>query len=104
MEHNYTTGSWIIEYAVKEDSVVGISFMNKSYYKTEQKTAISTNIPSAGSEPDAVTTTRPENSEVVSEVISEDVSQDVSEEMQEEYEEELLTDEDNYPDDFGLFS
>ena len=102
VEHNYTTGSWIIEYAVKEDSVVGISFMNKSYYKTEQKTAISTNIPSAGSEPDAVTTTRPENSEdvseVISEVISEDVSQDVSEEMQEEYEEELLTDEDTVDD------
>ena len=56
MEHNYTTGSWIIEYAVKEDSVIGISFMNKSYYKTEQKTAVSTNIPSSGSESEAVTT------------------------------------------------
>lgn len=56
MEHNYTTGSWIIEYAVKEDIVTGISFMNKSYYKNEQRIAVSTNTPSSGSEPDAVTT------------------------------------------------
>lgn len=56
MEHNYTTGSWIIEYAVREDVIVGINFMNKSYYKNDQKTAISTNIPSTGSEPGVVTT------------------------------------------------
>ena len=33
MDHNYTTGTWIIEYAIKNDVVVGITFMNKSYYK-----------------------------------------------------------------------
>ena len=43
MDHNYTTGSWIIEYAVKEDVVTGICFMNKSYYRNEQKPVISTN-------------------------------------------------------------
>lgn len=53
MDHNYTTGSWIIEYAVMEDSVIGINFMNKSYYRNEQKTAISTNAPSSGSESSA---------------------------------------------------
>jgi hypothetical protein len=31
MDYNYTTGSWILEYAVKNDVVVGITFMNKSY-------------------------------------------------------------------------
>lgn len=34
MDYNYTTGSWIIEYAIKDDVVVGITFMNKSYYQT----------------------------------------------------------------------
>lgn len=32
MDYNYTTGSWIIEYAIKDDVVAGITFMNKSYY------------------------------------------------------------------------
>lgn len=63
MDHNYTTGSWIIEYAVMEDAVIGISFMNKSYYRSEQKTAVSTNIPSSGSESAFVVTTRAESSE-----------------------------------------
>ena len=56
MDHNYTTGSWIIEYAVREDQVIGISFMNKSYYKNEQKTAISATISSSGTELAAATT------------------------------------------------
>lgn len=34
MNSNYTTGSWIIEYAIKDDVVVGITFMNKSYYES----------------------------------------------------------------------
>ncbi len=55
MEHNYTTGSWIIEYAIKEDVVTGISFMNKSYYKNEPKAVISTNS-SSGSELGVITT------------------------------------------------
>ena len=85
MEHNYTTGSWIIEYAVKEDSVVGIDFMNKSYYQTEKKPAASTNISSSGSEADTTSTTRAvasednsenDSSDVVSEVISEGISED----------------------------
>lgn len=98
MEHNYTTGSWIIEYAVKEDSVIGISFMNKSYYKSEQKTAISTNIPSSGSEPEAVTTTRPELTEESEEQVSKEVSEnsldELSKESSEDFEnseEELLS-------------
>lgn len=33
-EHNDTTGTWLIEYAIQNDVVVGITFMNKSYYKT----------------------------------------------------------------------
>lgn len=33
-EHNYTTGSWLMEYAIKDDMVVGMTFMNKSYYET----------------------------------------------------------------------
>lgn len=33
MDYNYITGSWIIEYAVKDDVVKGITFMNKSYYE-----------------------------------------------------------------------
>ncbi|MGN0475185.1 MAG: hypothetical protein ACI4IJ_08860 [Acutalibacteraceae bacterium] len=32
MDYDYITGSWIIEYAVKDDVVQGITFMNKSYY------------------------------------------------------------------------
>lgn len=32
MDYDYITGSWIIEYAVKDDVVKGITFMNKSYY------------------------------------------------------------------------
>ena len=56
MEHNYSTGSWIIEYAVKEDTVIGITFMNKSYYNNESKTAVSTNAPSSGTEFPANTT------------------------------------------------
>ena len=67
MEHNYTTGSWIIEYAVKEDIVIGISFMNKSYYKNEQRIAVSTNTPSSGSESEAVTTA-PSEKETSSEI------------------------------------
>lgn len=42
MEHNYTTGSWIVEYAVKDDTVTEITFMNKSYNKREASTAVST--------------------------------------------------------------
>lgn len=42
MKHNYTTGSWIVEYAVKDDTVTEITFMNKSYYKREASTAVST--------------------------------------------------------------
>lgn len=38
MEHNYTTGSWIIEYAINDDKVVGITFMNKSYYEKQEET------------------------------------------------------------------
>lgn len=56
MDHNYTTGSWIIEYAVREEKVVGISFMNKSYYSNEPKTALSTNNSSSGVESSVVTT------------------------------------------------
>ncbi len=33
MDYDYITGSWIIEYAVKDDVVKGITFMNKSYYE-----------------------------------------------------------------------
>ena len=33
IDHNYISGSWIIEYAISHDAVAGISFMNKSYYK-----------------------------------------------------------------------
>lgn len=89
MEHNYTTGSWIIEYAVKEDTVVGIIFMNKSYYTTEQKTAISTNMPSSGSEPSAVTTTKRE----VSEDASDEETDEVSDELAEDTEDEEADDE-----------
>lgn len=32
MDYDYITGSWIIEYAIKDDVVKGITFMNKSYY------------------------------------------------------------------------
>ena len=71
IEHNYTTGSWIIEYAVKEDVVIGISFMNKSYYKNEQKTAISTNISSSGSESTMIITTHAESSETNDEISEE---------------------------------
>ena len=71
IEHNYTTGSWIIEYAVKEDVVIGISFMNKSYYKNEQKTAISTNISSSGSESTIIITTHAESSETNDEISEE---------------------------------
>lgn len=42
MEHNYATGSWIMEYAVKDNAVAGITFLNKSYSKSETKTAVST--------------------------------------------------------------
>lgn len=49
MDHNYTTGSWIIEYAVNDEHVVGITFMNKSYYEKEEE-----EIPS---EADTVSTT-----------------------------------------------
>ena len=59
MDHNYTTGSWIIEYAVREDKVIGIIFMNKSYYNNESRTALSTNNASSGMDP-AVVTTRTE--------------------------------------------
>lgn len=83
MEHNYTTGSWIIEYAVREDSVVGISFMNKSYYRTEQKTAVSTNISSSGSESGAVTTTHAESSET-SDDISDELTNELSSEQSKE--------------------
>ena len=34
MEHNDTTGAWLMEYAIQNDVVVGISFLNKSYYRT----------------------------------------------------------------------
>ena len=34
MEHNDTTGAWLMEYAIQNDVVVGISFFNKSYYRT----------------------------------------------------------------------
>ncbi len=74
MEHNYTTGSWIIEYAVKEDSVIGISFLNKSYYRTEPKTAISTNIPSSGSESGSLATTHAELSDIDESSGDEDLS------------------------------
>lgn len=33
IDHNYISGSWIIEYAINNDTVAGITFMNKSYYK-----------------------------------------------------------------------
>ena len=81
MEHNYTTGSWIIEYAVKEDTVTGISFLNKSYYKTEQKAAVSTDI-STGVESDMITTraessessqSRPDEATTYEETISEEI-------------------------------
>lgn len=36
VDHNYISGSWIIEYAIKDDSVAGITFMNKSYYKKRE--------------------------------------------------------------------
>ncbi len=42
MEHDYATGSWIMEYAIKDNAVAGITFLNKSYYKSETKTAVST--------------------------------------------------------------
>ncbi len=32
MDYDYITGSWLIEYAIKDDTVNGITFMNKSYY------------------------------------------------------------------------
>jgi len=82
VEHNYTTGSWIIEYAVKEDYVIGIDFMNKSYYKNDQKSAVSTNIPSAGSKSDAVTTAPSGNNDLESEEIEEkdDIQDDLEEE------------------------
>lgn len=66
MEHNCTTGSWIIEYAVKEDKVICVCFMNKSYYNDEQKTAISTNISSSGSESEEVTTQTNTHTEPIS--------------------------------------
>ena len=42
MEHDYATGSWIMEYAIKDNAVAGIIFLNKSYCKSETKTAVST--------------------------------------------------------------
>lgn len=42
MDYNYTTGSWIIEYAVKNDVVVGITFMNKSYYEATSNSSADT--------------------------------------------------------------
>lgn len=39
MEYDYTTGSWIIEYAVKDDCTVGITFMNKSYREQADSTS-----------------------------------------------------------------
>ena len=42
MEHDYATGSWIMEYAIKDNAVAGITFLNKSYCKSETKTAVST--------------------------------------------------------------
>lgn len=36
VDHNYISGSWIIEYAIKDDVVSGITFMNKSYYKKRE--------------------------------------------------------------------
>lgn len=36
VDHNYISGSWIIEYAIKDDVVTGITFMNKSYYKKRE--------------------------------------------------------------------
>lgn len=36
VDHNYVSGSWIIEYAIKDDVVTGITFMNKSYYKKRE--------------------------------------------------------------------
>ena len=37
MDHNYTAGSWIIEYAIKDDQVIGMTFMNKSYYEQAEE-------------------------------------------------------------------
>jgi hypothetical protein len=68
MEHNYTTGSWIIEYAVKEDVVIGISFMNKSYYKNEPRPIVSTN--SASGSESGANTARTEASSLSDDVIS----------------------------------
>lgn len=42
MEHDYATGSWILEYAIKDNVVAGMIFLNKSYSKSETKTAVST--------------------------------------------------------------
>lgn len=42
MEHDYATGSWILEYAIRDNAVAGILFLNKSYCKSETKTAVST--------------------------------------------------------------
>lgn len=49
MEFNYTTGSWIIEYAIKNDTVEGITFMNKSYYESEGQTMSATTATTAAS-------------------------------------------------------
>ncbi len=78
MEHNYTTGSWIIEYAVKEDIVTGISFMNKSYYKNASKPIVSTNNSSSASE-SGMTTAHTEAAAVMSEEPAVMSSEDVDE-------------------------
>ena len=98
MDHNYTTGSWVIEYAVKEDAVIGISFMNKSYYRTEQKTAVSTNISSSGSESGLVTTTRAESSEICDDV-SDGVGENPSSEPEQQEQEEILSSDEDEADE-----
>ena len=88
MEHNYTSGSWIIEYAVKEDVVIGINFMNKSYYKNESKPIVSTNM-SSGSE-SGTTVVRTETT-----FISEEKEDTQTVDLSEEVPEELQNEEDN---------